>query len=176
MWPALELVSTMTVLPLYAQCSNMRIKMLAKFALSFMNCALQDCRVLELNREEIKYCKEQLAEAVTEGSTSHWYTHYEILRVLINLIRSSSKNLLLIYQCANQIIDLIIQSMLSDKELVQKESLKAFLNLHTLYKLFTDEQVLESNKYIEKLSQNEDSEVRNLASCAQRLITDVEST
>jgi len=175
MWPALELVSTMTVLPLYAQCSNMRIKMLAKFTLSFMDCAVQDCHVLELNSEELKYCKEQLAEAVTEGSTSHWYTHSEILQVLINLMRSNSKNLSMIYQCANPIIDLIIKSMLSDKETVQKKSLKAFLNLHTLYKLFTDEQVLQSNKLIKKLSQNEDSDVKNLALCAQRLIKDVES-
>jgi len=177
MWPALELVSTLTILPLYAQCSNMRIKMMAKFALSFMDYnALQDPEVLKMSCQEIQYCKKQLAEAITEGSTSHWYTQSEILQVLINLIRSNSKNLSLIYQFANPIIDLIIKSLLSDKESVQKESLKAFLNLHTLYKSFTTDQILQSNSNIAELSHHENSDIKNLALCAQMLMKDVEST
>ena len=166
---ALEMVSTLTVLPFYAQCSNLRLKMLAKFALSYMDFALFDASILELSRVEVDYVKNQLTEAVDKGSTSHWYAHYEILQVLINLIRCNPKNTHLIVQLP-LIMNLLIRSMSSNELLVQKKSVEAFMHFHSFYKLLSADLVSQSREAIEALSTHENSDVKNLASCAQFLL------
>jgi len=143
--------------------------MLAKFTLSYMDFVLSDASILELTKEEIEYLQNQLTEAVDKGSTSHWYEHQEVLQVLINLIRNCPKNLHLIGQ-ANSFIDLLIKSMHSDELLVQKKSIEAFVHFHSMYELFTADQISQSTQVIEKLSSHEDTDVNNLAVFAQFLI------
>ena len=166
---ALELVSTLTVLPFYAQCSNLRVKMLAKFTLSYMHFAIFDASILELSRVEVEYIKNQLAEAVGKGSASHWYAHHEILQVLINLIRCCPKNARLIIQL-HSVMDLVRKSMYSDDLLVQKKSVEVFMHLHSLYKLLAVDQLSLIKQAIEALSTHENSDVKNLAICAQILL------
>ena len=163
------MVSTFTVLPLYAQCTDLRLRMLAKFTLSYMDFALFDASIMELSTAEVEYIKDQLMEAVDKGSTSHWYEHCEVLQVLINLIRCSPKNAKMIIQF-NSVMDLLIKSMCSGNPLVQKISVEGFMYLHSWYRLLTDGQVSQSKHAIEVLSAHEDSGIKNLGACAQFLL------
>ena len=163
------MVSTLTVLPFYAECSNLRLRMLAKFTLSYMDFALFDATILELSRVEVEYIKNQLTEAVNKGSTSHWYEHHEVLQVLINLIRCSPKNAHLIIQF-HSVIDLLIKSIYSDDLLVQKISTEAFMHFHSLYRLFTDDQVSQGKQVVEVLFAHKDPDVKSLGTCAQFLL------
>lgn len=163
------MVSTLTVLPFYAQCSNLRLKMLAKFTLSYMDFALFDVSILELSRVEVDYVKNQLTEAVDKGSTSHWYTHHEILQVLINLIRCDPKNAHLIIQLPS-IMNLLVRSMSSNELLVQKKSLEVFMHFHSFYKFLSGDLVSHSREAIEAFSTHDNSDVKILANCAQFLL------
>ena len=166
---ALEMVSTLTVLPFYAQCSNLRLKMLAKFTLSYMDFALFDVSILRLSRVEVDYVKNQLTEAVDKGSTSHWYAHHEILQVLINLIKCDPKNAHLIIQLPS-VMNLLIRSMYSNELLVQKKSLEAFMNFHSFYKFLSGDLVSQSKEAIEAFSTLDNSDMKNSANCAQFLL------
>ena len=143
--------------------------MLAKFTLSYMDFALFDVSILELSRVEVDYVKNQLTEAVDKGSTSHWYTHHEILQVLINLIRCDPKNAHLIIQLPS-IMNLLVRSMSSNELLVQKKSLEVFMHFHSFYKFLSGDLVSHSREAIEAFSTHDNSDVKILANCAQFLL------
>ena len=133
--PALEMVSTVNILIKYAQCPVIRVAVLAKFILSFMEFALENLSVLELTEQDLSYASLQLSEALVSGSSMHWYTDLELLKVLTNLTQSPqfSKNLIqiLINQGENSVLSMIAQYSNSSKLEVQKASLKFLLNLYS---------------------------------------------
>ena len=163
--PALELVSTVKVLSLYAQCANMRVKMLAKFILSLMDFAVQDSHVLELDGEEVIYYRNQLAEAISKGSTSHWYLHHELLQLLVNLIKNNSKSIMTIL---NLVFDLLIQSLQSDSRKVLKQAEKVVLYL---LDQLSAEQLEQMKKVCETLTVHDDQDIKDTAVCISRLMS-----
>lgn len=167
MLPALELVSTIKVLSLYAQCTNIRVKMLAKFILSLMDFGVQDIHILKLNNEEVKYYRNQLVEAVDKGSTSHWYLHHELLQILVNF-KNNSKNYMIIL---NSVFDLLIQSLQSNKQGVLKQALKVVLHLYPQLDRLSVEQLGQIKKELEVLSVHDDQVIKETAVCVNRLMS-----
>ena len=173
--PALEMVSTVNILPLYAQCPDIRIGMLAKFTLSFMDFALFDCHILDLNDKEMEYINDQLVEAVTNGSTSHWYADAELLLVLTNLTSSPNfkRNAIHILKRMPSIIDLAVRFMQSSKSEVQKVSLKFLLNFYSLKSMSVEQihggSASIAQKTLERLYSSDDADIRELVNCAQLL-------
>lgn len=177
MVPALELVSTVNILLPFTQCPDMRIRMLAKFTLSFMDFALYDCHILDLAGEEMKYIGDQLAEAAADGSTSHWYLDTELLLVLTNLTTNPyfSRNLSHILQGKTSIIDSTVTLLQSSKAAVQKASLRFLLNLYSysekppsLEKIHRETSPL-AQTTSEKIILSEDADIQELVKCAQLL-------
>lgn len=166
--PALELVSTVKVLLLYAQCSNVRVKMLAKFILSLMDFAVHNSDILELNDEEVKYYRDQLVEAKEKGSTSHWYIHHELLQLLVNLIKSNSKNFATLL---NSVFELLIQSLQSNKKEVQEQALKVVLYLYSQSDLLTTEQLAQIKKETKVVTWLDDHGTKETAVCVNRLMS-----
>lgn len=175
--PALELVSTVNILQLYTHCPDVRIAMLAKFTLSFMDFAVQDCHVLDLNDKEMNYISDQLSEAVAGGSTSHWYMDTELLLVLTNLTRSPyfTRNLFHILQGKASIVESAMKLMQSSKTSVQKAALRFLLNLYSVSERPPCLEQIHAGKSslveatLEKLMSSVDAEIQELANCAQLL-------
>jgi len=173
---ALEDLSMFDILVHYAHCSNIKIRMVAKYSISFMDYAVYDNSLLQLNEEEIKYYCVTLLEAMEMRGmvASLFYTHQELLAILVSILKSSSKNLMIIVDhCLSILTGLLLISTHSNSKEIQRESLLAFLNLHTVYKLFTDDLVSLTRDSINRLIlYDQDSEIRNLAFCIQQLIKD----
>ena len=165
MLPALELVSTVKVLSLYAQCANVRVKMLAKFTLSLMDFAVQDSHILELSDEEVAYYKNQLIEAMSKGSTSHWYLHHELLQLLVYLIKNNLKNFMTVLM---SVFDMLIQSLQSDSREVLKQAQKVVL--HVMGQL-SSEQLGQIKKECEVLTVHADQDIKETAVCINRLMS-----
>jgi len=172
MLPALELVSTVKVLSLYAQCSNLRVKMLTKFTLCLMDFSLHDSCILDLSDEEIEYYKSQLTEAMAKGSTSHWYTYQELLQLLVYFIRNNSKHFPIFL---NAIFDLLMEAVESDVINVVREFQKVVVNLCTrpLYKQLSSMQLSQVDKRINLLCSHEDPTIKDSAMYIKLIVGNV---
>ena len=172
MLPALELVSTVKVLSLYAQCSNLCVKMLAKFTLCLMDFSLHDSSILDLSDEEIEYYKSQLTEAMAKGSTSHWYTFQELLQLLVYFIRNNSKHFPIFL---NVIFDLLMEGVKSDVINVVREFQKVVVNLciSPLYKQLSSMQLSQVGKRINLLCSHEDPTIKDSAIYIKLIIGNV---
>ncbi len=169
--PALEIVSTVNILPAFIQCPVIRVAVLAKFALSFMEFALEDPSVLVLTAHEIIYINSQLSKALVDGSSEDWYTDLELLRVLTNLTQSPhfSTNVIQMITGKSLILPTVIKFLQSDKLDVQRASLRLLLNF---YSQAAQPSMPEVNTEIAlgTLAATEDVNIRQLAICAQLLL------
>lgn len=171
--PALEMVSTVNILPVFAQCPIIRVAVLAKFVLSFMEFALEVPDVLVLSQQEISYINCQLSEAMANGSSTHWYTDLELLKVLINLTRRPhlSKNIIQIIGNSS-ISSNITQFLQSSKLDVQKASLRLILNLYSFFdqpsiKRMHGDSASAVEVALRTFAATEDSDIQQLATCTQ---------
>lgn len=175
--PALEMVSSVNILPAFTQCPIIRVAVLAKFALSFMEFALEDPRVLVLTQQEISYISSQLSEAVVDGSSTDGYTDLELLKVLINLTQSPnfSVNIIQIVIEKNYIPFMVTQFLQSSKLDVQKVSLRLLLNFYSFFDKPLIKQIHGENAStveiaLRTLARTENFDIQQLATCVQLLL------
>ena len=176
MIPALEMVSTVNIVPAFTHCSLVRVAVLAKFVLSFMASALQNHSVLLLTQKEVDYITSQLSEAVVDGSSSHWYTDLELLKVLINLTQHPhfSKNIQ-IMRGKDSVLSIAMQFLQSSNLDVIKASLRLLLNFYSLIDHPSIEKVHGENAStikmtLTKLASAKEVNIQQLAKCAQLLL------
>lgn len=176
--PALEMVSSVNILPAFTQCPIIRVAVLAKFALSFMEFALEDPRVLVLTQQEISYISSQLSEAVVDGSSTDGYTDLELLKVLSNLTQSPhfSINIIQIIMIEkNYIPSMVTQFLQSSKLDVQKVSLRLLLNFYSFFDQPLIKQIHGENAStveiaLRTLARTENFDIQQLATCVQLLL------
>ena len=151
--------------------------MLAKFALSFMDFALENSSVLDLTQQEVNYISSQLSEAVVDGSSTHWYTDLELLKVLTNLTQSPyfSKNVIQIFHSRgkNSILSIVAQFLQHSKMAVKNAALKLLLNLYSSFDQPSLKQIHATTveiALINTLAASEDFDTKQLATCAQLLL------
>ena len=167
MIPALEMISTVNILPQFAKCPILRVSVLAKFVLSFMDFALADPNVLILSQQEISYISSQLTEAVIEGSSKDWYTDLELLKVLTNLTHSPHFSINAI-QMKNSVFPIVSQFLQSSNLDVQKAALRLLLNFCSCCVFPSISSTLESA--VSEFATSDDLNFQQLTSCMQLLL------
>lgn len=132
--PALEMVSTVNILPVFCRCPNIRVAVLAKFALSFLEFALENHDMLVLTQQDISYISSQLSEAVVQGSSTHWFSDLELLKVLANLTTNPHFSTNVIQMVVeNSIPSTVAQFLQSSKLDVKKAALRLLLNFYSFF-------------------------------------------
>ena len=177
--PALEMVNTVNILMKYAQCPVIRVAVLAKFVLSFMEFALNNLSVLDLTKQDLNYISSQLSEALVSGSSTHWYTDLELLQVLTNITHCPqfSKNVIQILanQGKDSILSMVAQCINSSNVEIQEAALKFLLNLYSFSKQPCLKHIHGENASIVQhtlntLATSDDSDIQELLTCIQLLL------